>query len=90
MANVRGRVKAKAKRVGNTAAGAAEFRKAQKKYVKQKTLEGSAFGLSDLDNAALKIKRAAAAKQARQAGGDGRLGLGGIRTLKPRKKKAKK
>lgn len=85
----RGAVRKAAKRTGNTAAGAAKFRKAQKAFVKKKTAEGSAFGLSDRDNAAMKRKRLAASKQAKQAGGDGRLGLGGVKKLRPKKSKKK-
>ena len=65
-----------------------EFQKAQKKFVKAKTAEGSAFGSKDTSVAAIK-KRVAARKQARQAGGSGRIGLGGVKKLKPRKLKKK-
>lgn len=65
----------------------ASFRKAQKAYVSKKMAEGSAFGLPKrLDTPAKKKKRAAALKQARQAGGSGRL-IGGVKKLHPRKLK---
>ena len=63
----------------------ASFRKAQKAFVSKKMSEASAFGMTKkLDTPAKKKKRAAAAKQARQAGGTGRL-LGSPRKLRPRK-----
>ena len=84
----RSEVRAKSKRskaLGQSMSSFKTAEKARKKFIMKKTSEGSAFGLSDRDNAAKKPSRDAAAKQARQAGGDGRLGLGGIRKLKPKK-----
>ena len=67
-------------------AALAKETKARKEYVRKKNAEGSAVGIFAKNDAKSKAKRAAARKQAKQAGGDGRIG-GGSKRVTPRKLK---
>ena len=87
----RSEVRAKQKRskeLGQSMSELLKFREAQKAFVKKKTAEGSAFGIKDTEKVATK-KREAARKQAKQAGGSGRIG-GSVKKLSPRKITRKK